>query len=79
MRMRPVTSVDIPVGGRVRFQPGGLHVMLIDLTQPLKEGQRFPLTLVFQHASSVRVEAIVQGLGATAAPSQGETAHEHHH
>jgi periplasmic copper chaperone A len=79
MRMRPVTSVDVPVGGRVRFQPGGLHVMLIDLTQPLKEGQRFSLTLVFQHAGSVRVEAIVQGLGATAAPSQGETAHEHHH
>jgi copper(I)-binding protein len=78
MRMRPVTSVDVPVGGRVRFQPGGLHVMLIDLTQPLKEGQRFPLTLV-QHAGSVRVEAIVQGLGATTAPSQGETAHERHH
>ena len=48
--------------------------MLIDLTQPLKEGQRFPLTLVFQHAGSVRVEAVVQGLGATAAPSQGEGA-----
>ena len=53
--------------------------MLIDLTQRLKKGQRFSLTLVFQHAGSVRVEAIVQGLGATAAPLQGETAHEHHH
>jgi periplasmic copper chaperone A len=78
MRMRPVTSVEVPAQGRVRFQPGGLHVMLIDLTQPLKEGQRFPLTLVFQHAGSVRVEAVVQGLGATAAPSQGEGPHEHH-
>jgi hypothetical protein len=35
-------------------------------------------TWVFEHGGSVRVEAIVQGLGATAAPSQGETAHEHH-
>jgi periplasmic copper chaperone A len=71
MRMRPVTSVEVPAQGRVRFQPGGLHVMLIDLTQPLKEGQRSPLTL---HAGSVRVEAVVQGLGATAAPSQREAA-----
>jgi periplasmic copper chaperone A len=78
MQMRQVLSVDVPAKGRVRFEPGGLHVMLIDLTQPLKEGQRFPLTLVFQHAGSMRVEAIVQGLGATAAPSQGEAAHEHH-
>jgi periplasmic copper chaperone A len=78
MQMRQVLSVDVPAKGGVRFERGGLHVMLIDLTQPLKEGQRLPLTLVFQHAGSMRVEAIVQGLGATAAPSQGEAAHEHH-
>lgn len=65
MRMRHVKSLEIPAQGRVQFQPGGLHLMLMGLQQPLKEGERIELTLVFQHAAPVRVEAVVQGLGAT--------------
>ena len=79
MHMRPMASVEVPQRDRVRFQPGGLHVMLIDLKQSLHEGQRFPLTLVFQHSGTVRVEVIVQGLGAMAAPGHGAGTHEHHH
>jgi protein SCO1 len=65
MRMRPVESVDIPAGGRLSFQPGGLHAMLIGIKQPLKEGGRLPLTLVFRRAGKLRFEAAIQGLGTT--------------
>jgi protein SCO1/2 len=65
MKMRPVASVDIPAGGRLSFQPGGLHAMLIGIKQPLKEGGRLPLTLVFQRAGKLRFEAAIQGLGTT--------------
>lgn len=68
MQMRPMSIVDVPAKGRVRFLPGGLHVMLMGLKQPLKEGQRIPLTLVFEKAGNVSVQALVQGLGATTAP-----------
>jgi periplasmic copper chaperone A len=76
MRMRPMSSVKVPEHGHLRFDPNGMHVMLIDLRQPLKEGQRFPMTLVFQHAGRVSVEAVVGGLGATSAPTQEGGAHE---
>lgn len=66
MQMRPMSSVNVPEHGRVRFAPEGLHVMLFDLRQPLRENQHFPMTLVFQRAGSVRVEALVLGIGATA-------------
>ncbi|MGA2565121.1 MAG: copper chaperone PCu(A)C [Steroidobacteraceae bacterium] len=62
MQMRPVASVQVPAGARVSFRPGGLHAMLMELKEPLKEGQRFPLTLVFEHAGPIRIEALVQGL-----------------
>jgi copper(I)-binding protein len=68
MQMRRVLSVEVPAHGRVRFEPNGLHAMLIDLVRPLKKGDRFPLTLMFQHAGPVRVEAIVQDLGTMTAP-----------
>jgi copper(I)-binding protein len=67
MQMRAAPSVDIPAGGRVVFEPGGLHVMLLDLAKPLQEGQRLPLTLIFRHAGSVHVEAVIMAAGAMSA------------
>lgn len=60
MRMRPVQSIDVPADGEVSLQPGGLHVMLLDLKAPLKEGQTIPLTLTFAKAGTVTVEVPVK-------------------
>jgi copper(I)-binding protein len=45
MRMRPLAAIDIPAGQTVTLSPGGMHIMLLGLTQPLHQGQSFPLTL----------------------------------
>ncbi|MEQ9178581.1 MAG: copper chaperone PCu(A)C [Nitratireductor sp.] len=45
--MRPAAQVTIPPGGLVRLQPGGLHIMLMELNYPLEEGAMLPLTLEF--------------------------------
>jgi copper(I)-binding protein len=60
MTMRPVESIEIPAGGEVRLEPGGLHVMLIGLTQPLEAGSSIPLTLVFENAGEITVDAEVR-------------------
>jgi copper(I)-binding protein len=64
MRMRQVEGVDVPAGGKAALEPGGLHVMLIGLKAPLKEGDKFPLTLTFAKAGKVDVEVIVEKPGA---------------
>ena len=56
--------VDVPAGGKTALEPGGLHVMLIGLKAPLKEGDKFPLTLTFAKAGKVDVEVIVEKPGA---------------
>jgi hypothetical protein len=60
MKMQQVESVAIPAGGEVKFAPGGLHVMLFGLKQPLVAGESFPLTLVFQNAGTVQVDVKVE-------------------
>lgn len=55
-RMRQLQAIDVPAGGRVEFAPGGLHVMLIDLKGPLRDGTHFPLTLRFARAGEVTIE-----------------------
>ncbi len=64
MKMRPVEKIEIAPGGETMLKPGGLHIMLMGLTAPLKEGERFPLTLVFEEAGSLDVEVTVDAVGA---------------
>ena len=72
LRMRPVAAVDLPPGGTVTLQPGGFHLMLIGLKEPLIQGQSVPLTLRFERAGEVRVMLAVQPAGA-----RGPMAHGH--
>lgn len=59
MRMRPVSAVEIRSRGEAVLKPGGLHIMLIDLKAPLKEGDVVPITLGFDDGSSKKIEARV--------------------
>lgn len=64
MRMRPVDAIEVSPGEPTVLRPGGLHVMLIGLTEPLTEGETFPLTLQFEAAGSVDVAVRVEAIGA---------------
>jgi periplasmic copper chaperone A len=69
MRMRPAGPVEIPSGGEAALEPGGgLHIMLVDLRRPLREGERVPLTLTFEAAGAVTVEAPIAGIAARTPP-----------
>ena len=48
MRMRAIPSLELPAGKTVELKPGGLHLMLIDLKQPLEPGKTVPVTLVVE-------------------------------
>lgn len=60
MQMRPVKSIDIPAGEKVELKPGGYHIMLIDLVEPLKLGDTFDLTLMFEKAGEKTVSVEVK-------------------
>jgi copper(I)-binding protein len=64
MRMRPVADIPIPAGQTVRLRPGGLHVMLIGLTEPLRQSTTVPLTLRFERAGETTVQLEIQAAGA---------------
>jgi copper(I)-binding protein len=69
MKMRPAGPLEIPPGGELRLAPGGeLHIMLMALKEPLKEGASLPLTLVFESAGEITLEAPIAGLAADAPP-----------
>lgn len=61
MRMREVNEIVLAPGAPVKMRPGdGYHFMLMGLKQPLKEGDRFPLTLEFERGGKTEVMVVVQ-------------------
>ncbi len=54
MKMFPVDGIDVPAGKTVRLASGGYHMMLMNLQQPLKAGDKVPLTLTFERADRQR-------------------------
>ena len=48
MRMREVKSIDLPKGKTVSLQPGGYHIMLMNLKKPITAGEIIPLALVIE-------------------------------
>lgn len=74
MQMRAVPALDLPAGATVAMKhgtPDGHHLMLLDLKTPLKDGDRFPVTLTFEKAGVHEVRVWVQ------TPRAGAAGHQH--
>lgn len=54
MKMRAMPALDLPAGKAVELKPGGYHLMLMDLKQPLLKDSKVPVTLTFKDAKGVQ-------------------------
>jgi hypothetical protein len=73
MKMRRVPAIDIKAKGEAALEPGGLHIMMIDLKAPLKEGDKVAVTLGFDDGSSKKIEAPVR----KPMPAMDHSEHKH--
>jgi copper(I)-binding protein len=60
MGMREVPEVTLPAQSTIRFEQGGLHIMLIQVTRTLADGDTFDLTLNFSNSESQTIEVPVR-------------------
>ncbi len=81
MRMRAIPGLELPAGQAVELKPGGHHLMLMDLKQPLKTGESVPVSLVIERSGgqreTVQVQAVVRAMPGTAAAKDGHGHHGH--
>lgn len=80
MRMRPLPRLDLPARQPVQLTPGGYHIMLMQLKQPLTAGQTIALTLTVEDAKGQRRERTIDvPVRAATAAAPGAAEHSHHH
>ena len=75
MKMRAIPSLELPAGREVQLKPGGHHVMLLDLKQPLKVGDKVQVELRLETRDGKRVTRPVEVEVRAAAP--GHDPHKH--
>jgi periplasmic copper chaperone A len=78
MTMREVPGFDIPAGKRLKLEPGGNHLMLIGIKQPLVQGGTMTATLKFEKAGEVRVPLKIKAPGTAPAMPHGQMPHHKH-
>lgn len=84
MKMQRVDQLAIPPGAEVVFKPGGYHLMMFGLKQPLEAGERFPMTLVFTDGGSIEVQVMIEEKPPSATAHDTHSAdieqseHQHH-
>jgi periplasmic copper chaperone A len=75
MTMRPLDKgLAIEPGKTVKLAPGGYHLMIMDLKNPLRQGDKVPVTLEFEKAGKVTLSLDVRGVGAQG-PAEGPGGH----
>lgn len=63
MKMREIPAIEIPPNSSVMMGRGskeGYHLMLMHLKSPMKEGDTFPMTLIFKNAGEVDITVTVE-------------------
>jgi len=79
MRMRPLTKgLELPAGKAVQLQPGGYHLMLMELKLPLQKDTTIPVTLTLRDSKGVQSTQELRVPVLTAAP-KGQVEHQHSH
>jgi len=72
MKMRQQESLTIAANSKVVLQPMGYHLMIFDLTKPLKAGEQSTLTLHFANSSDIKIVLPVESI-------KRKKTTEHHH
>lgn len=67
--MRPVAELSIDAGERVSLKPGGLHIMLMKLSESLTDGQSIDICLELENNDSL--------CSAFSVARHGKAAHHH--
>lgn len=79
MRMRQVDELTLPAGKRVELNPGGYHIMLMDLRQQMRAGTKVPLLLKIRNRDGTLSEVAVTAEVTSVAGRKSAPSNHHHH
>lgn len=59
MKMKHIKNLVIPPHSKIELKPGTLHIMIMGLKRPIKEGEKIKVNLMFKHSGNIEISAPV--------------------
>ena len=72
-KMKHLKNIVVPGSGSLKLEPGGTHIMFMNLQNKLEENERYPVTLFFKGLGSLEIDFILKS------PKKNKKSHKHEH
>ena len=70
-KMKHLENIVVPGNGSLKLEPGGTHIMFMNLQNKLEENERYPVTLFFKGLGSLKIDFILKS------PKKNKKSHKH--
>ena len=77
--MKHLENIVVPGSGSLKLEPGGTHIMFMNLRNELEENERYPVTLFFKDLGSLKIDFILKSLKKNKKSHKHEHGHSHKH
>ena len=78
-KMKHLENIVVPGGGSLKLEPGGTHIMFMDLRNKLEENERYPVTLFFEGLGALKIDFILKRARKHKTSHKHENGHSHKH
>ena len=72
-KMNHLKNIVIPGNGSLKLEPGGVHIMFVNISTELDQSRRYPVTLVFEEQGSLEIDLLLKGA------KRNQKVHKHKH
>ena len=72
-KMKHLKNIVVPSNGSMKLEPGGAHIMFINIETELNEAKKYPITLIFEGQGALDVDFTLKS------PRKNKQAHKHNH
>ena len=77
--MKPLESISVPGNDLLKLEPGGTHIMFMNISIEFDERHKYPITLVFEEQGSLDIDLKLKSAKKSQKAHKHKNGHAHNH
>ena len=78
-KMKHLKSIAVPGNGLLKLEPGGTHIMFMNISIDFDERRKYPVTLVFEEQGSLDIDLKLKSAKKSQKAHKHKNGHAHNH
>ena len=78
-KMKHLESIAVSGNGLLKLEPGGTHIMFMNISIEFDESRKYPVTLVFEEQGSLDIDLKIKSAKKSQKAHKHKNGHAHNH